>query len=383
MSVYHIYVSSTGIFLLAYGMLIAFYHRWFKRLHQFEAAANIQPCHRFSVIIPARNEANCIKTCIESIMKNEYPSNLFEVLVIDDFSTDATAAIVSNLMEKYSNLQLVRLAHWISSPINSYKKKAIETGIMQAGFEWIVTTDADCVVPTSWLRLYDSHLQQYHNKLVAAPVMFTDNGSLLQIFQCLDFVSLQGITAASVSAGFHSMCNGANLCYEKSAFEAVNGFSGVDNIASGDDMLLMFKIQKKFGGSTGYIFSQGAIVYTAPMPDWKSFFNQRIRWASKASKFQDKRVFFVLLLVYLTNISIFILIPLSFLSYKYILWCVCFMLLKAAIEWPFIRAVSVFFKKEKAFTLFFLFQPIHIFYTVVAGWLGKAGTYSWKDRQVK
>lgn len=383
MSFVMIWVYVTGALLLCYTLLIFLYYRWFTKLKPYTARPATQSGKKFSIIIPARNEASHIAGCVESIMANDYPDDLFEVIVVDDFSTDSTAAIVTHLKAKYGNLQLVRLAHWLSSPINSYKKKAIETGIAQSNFEWIITTDADCLVPQDWLKLFDSYLADNHMKLVAAPVMFTHDGSAVQTFQCLDFLSLQGITAASVSAGFHSMCNGANLCYEKEAFHAVKGFAGVDNIASGDDMLLMYKIQQAYNSSTGYLFSPEAIVETAPMPDWKSFFNQRIRWASKAGSYKDKRIFYVLLLVYFTNFGILSLLPLGIADISALIWCVGLMIVKAIIEWPFMIRVARFYRMEKIMPLFPLYQPLHITYTVIAGWLGKFGSYQWKGRTVK
>jgi cellulose synthase/poly-beta-1,6-N-acetylglucosamine synthase-like glycosyltransferase len=163
-------------------------------------------------------------------------------------------------------------------------------------------------VPQNWLHLLDAYIQKNDRVFVAAPVMFTSNNSFLGIFQCLDFLSLQGITAASVYAGAHSMCNGANLAYKKSVFYEVDGFKNADHIASGDDMLLMHKIKIKYPEKTGYLFSDKAIVTTAPMPDWKSFLNQRIRWASKATNYKDKRVFWVLMLVYFTNLFLLLLL---------------------------------------------------------------------------
>src|SRR5438552_2515384 len=138
---------------------------------------------------------------------------------------------------------------------------------------------------------------------IAAPVILQNNSSVLQMFQALDFLVLQGITAASVYKQFHSMCNGANLAYEKKAFEEVKGFESIDHIASGDDMLLMHKIRKKFPGRLNYLKSKKVIVSTQPMKTWKEFLNQRTRWASKARFYDDKRIFFVLLLVYLFNFS--------------------------------------------------------------------------------
>ena len=90
------------------------------------------------------------------------------------------------------------------------------------------------------------------------------------------------------------MCNGANLAYERKLFYEVDGFAGIDHIASGDDMLLMHKIAKKYPGKIYYLKSVDAIVSTHPMQSWKQFFNQRIRWASKATHYDDKRIFFVM-----------------------------------------------------------------------------------------
>ncbi|MGL1664161.1 hypothetical protein ACSTJP_00495, partial [Vibrio parahaemolyticus] len=82
--------------------------------------------------------------------------------------------------------------------------------------------------------------------------------------------------------------------------------AGIDQIASGDDMLLMYKMKKKFPGKMGFLFHRGAIVYTAPVNSWRAFFQQRIRWASKADSYADKTIFYVLLIVYLLNASILV-----------------------------------------------------------------------------
>ena len=107
------------------------------------------------------------------------------------------------------------------------------------------------------------------------------------------------------------MGNGANMAYSKSAFNEVGGFSGIDNIASGDDMLLVHKISQRYPGRIAYAFTNEAMVETDPEPDLKSFLRQRIRWASKAAKYEDKRIFRVLLLVYAANLSLFILMCMS------------------------------------------------------------------------
>jgi cellulose synthase/poly-beta-1,6-N-acetylglucosamine synthase-like glycosyltransferase len=376
------FIYLTVILLCLYLLLINVYLYWFSKLKVFNPAST-KPSTTFSIIIPARNEEQNIEACIQTILNNDYPKNLFEIIVADDFSTDATPGIVQRLQKTFSNIQLIRLKNLIDENINSYKKRAIELAILQSKYDWIVTTDADCIVPQSWLHLFDAYIQKNERVFIAAPVMFHCDNSFLSVFQCLDFLSLQGITAASVYAGAHSMCNGANLAYKKTVFYEVDGFKNADHIASGDDMLLMHKIKMKYPELTGYLFSDKAIVTTAPMHDWKSFLNQRIRWASKATSYKDKRVFFVLLLVYFTNLFLLILfIICCFRPQLFPIWLL-FILTKALFEMPFMYNVAKFFSLQRLMIWFILMQPFHIVYTVISGWLGRFGTYRWKGRKVK
>jgi cellulose synthase/poly-beta-1,6-N-acetylglucosamine synthase-like glycosyltransferase len=179
------------------------------------------------------------------------------------------------------------------------------------------------------------------------------------------------------------MCNGANLAYEKKAFHAVNGFMGIDHIASGDDMLLLYKIEKHFSGGVQYLKSKDVIVSTQPVKTWAAFFNQRIRWASKADKYDDKRIFWVLLLVYFLNLSFVVLLVAGCCS-SYYWWSALILLAaKTLVELPFIFSVASFFNKQQMLKYFVFLQPLHILYTIIAGWLGKFGSYEWKGRKVK
>lgn len=377
-------IIGLSIFLtFVYCVLILFYHTWFRHLKYFKPDETLKPATRFSVIIPARNEEKNIENCVNSILQNDYSENLYEVIVVDDFSDDATANVIRKMQQRSSNLRLIELKNFIETKLNSYKKKSIETAIANASYEWIVTTDADCVVSRHWLKLFDNFIQTNDSVFIAAPVRFFNNNSFISIFQCLDFLSLQGITAASVNAGFLSMCNGANLSYKKEAFTAVNGFKGVDTIASGDDMLLMHKIQLHFPNKIGYLFNKEIIVTTPPMPDVKSFINQRIRWASKATNYTDKKIFLVLLLVYIFNFCLFALPFIATFHHQLFYYWLAFLVLKTCCELIFMIPVAKFFNQQKLLWWFPLMQPFHIFYTVVSGFLGKFGKYEWKGRTVK
>ncbi len=361
------------------------YRQWLIQLPVFAHKNNTRlPATHFSVIVPARNEENNIKNCLASILQEAYPPELFEVIIVNDHSTDETENIVLSLQKQYSNLFLLNLKdHLDKKQLTAYKKKAIEMAVLQSKGNWIVTTDADCIVTANWLSNFDQYIQERNPVFVAAPVMFTNDHSFLSVFQLLDFLSLQGITAAAVSAGYHSMCNGANICYRKDVFNEVGRFAGIDHIASGDDMLLMHKIKIQYPDQIGYLYSRDSIVLTAPMGSWKDFFNQRVRWASKASSYQDKSIFWILLLVYLLNASLFVLLVSSpFIDHGLINWLIL-VGVKTLVELSFMFPVARFYGQAKALFWFPLMQPFHIVYTVVAGWLGKFGTYQWKGRKVK
>ena len=399
-----------------YFLLIIYYWQSWLSIPNFKLilsvaegqTPNLKPAYRtgrpqtkITVIIPARNEESNIAACLDSVCNQSYPKDLYEVLVVDDHSTDNTTAIA----RKYGsqNLALITLKDIMGDgEINSYKKKAIEAAIQRSTGELIVTTDADCIVPQNWLQTIASFYEEHQPQFLAMPVAFLPSPPVggegpgvrfIKIFQTLDFMTLQGITGASVYKKMHSMCNGANLAYTKKAFEAVGGFSGIDTIASGDDMLLMHKIYRRYPDRVMFLRSKEVIVQTEPVRSVGEFFNQRIRWASKANKYDDKRIFWVLLLVYLVNallltlpvISVFNNIQYPIFNVQCSMFGVWLLLLaaKTITELVFLYPVAKFFSKQKLLWLFPLMQPFHIIYTVIAGWLGTFGRYTWKERSVK
>jgi cellulose synthase/poly-beta-1,6-N-acetylglucosamine synthase-like glycosyltransferase len=368
-----IYIT-IGLFI-PYAILILFYRSGWNQLEIFYSAEQ-QPDLRISVIIAARNEEENIGKLLRSIDSQSYPKELFEVIVVDDHSNDNTAAIAAG----FPFVKLIRLQF---DNINSYKKKAIETGIAAGTGDMIVVTDADCIVKPGWLKTLAAFKENTRAVFIAAPVAVENKPTLLETFQALDFMVLQGITAASVQKRIHNMCNGANLAYERKAFFEVNGFAGIDHIASGDDMLLMQKISPHFPGHIFYLLSKEAIVATEPAKTWKEFFNQRIRWASKATNYNDIKIFSALFLVYFFNCALLALLIAGF--WRPYMWIAFLAILlgKIIIELIFIYPVAKFYDKLRLLRCFPFYQPLHIVYTVIAGWLGTFGSFEWKGRTVK
>jgi cellulose synthase/poly-beta-1,6-N-acetylglucosamine synthase-like glycosyltransferase len=377
-------VTLVCLFLLScYTALILLYRMGWERQQGFKLPAGYKPRTLVSIIVPARNEENNITACLNSLLAQTYPANMFEVIVIDDHSTDNTVAAVKAF--KQSNVKLLRLADFVKEgdETNSYKKKALTAGINQSKGELIITTDADCTAGSQWLMEMVARYESQKPVMIIAPVDFTSDGSLVQLFQSLDFMSMQGITVATHQLGLGNMCNGANFAFQKKAFEAVNGYDGIDHLASGDDYLLMMKLQKAFPGNKVYLKSKNAIMHTAPQPDAGSFLQQRIRWASKSGKYDDKKMTATLLLVYLFNLSFLVLALMGFNKGAYLVLSGCMLLVKIVAELIFLYPVAKFFNKKSQLLFFPVLQPLHIAYIIIAGLLGFVGKYTWKGRDVK
>jgi len=379
------------LLLALYGGLIAYYLWAWKAIPAWSPPAGSHPFHtRITVLVPARNEEKNLGACLEALSRQSFPRELYEVIVIDDHSNDGTARLVKEFASTAPfSLTCLSLADHTSSvqagdpPIRAHKKFAIGTGIAAAKGDLIVTTDADCWFDPDWLAAIASYHEATGAKFIAAPVRIGPGSrNLLYLLQTLDFITLQGITAAAVFKRFHSMCNGANLAYEKKAFLEVEGFKGIDQLPSGDDMLLMHKIYKKYPDKVFFLKSRPAIVSTQPENTWKGFVNQRIRWASKAASYDDRRIFWVLLLVYLVNLLFPVLLLASWWNTWYFWILLLLGLVKTFVEYPFVRSVAGFFRQQRLMIYFPFLQPLHIAYTVIVGWLGQFGSYRWKDRKI-
>lgn len=385
-----IFIAISIILIIPYALLLIYYRKAWLEIPSFDVHKRPPTEMPFvSVIISARNEELMIADCLHSMTRQSYPSEALEVIVINDYSEDNTAAVVSSFVSRFKFIRLVDLAEYtVGTTLNSYKKKAIETGIRLARGELIITTDADCIAPLNWVTTIASYYREHQSAMIASPVSIAlpVGGSWLRrlfyIFQMLDFTTLQGVTGAALFRRFHYMSNGANLAYPKSIFVRVGGFKNIDAIASGDDMLLMEKVRMVRPNKIHYLKSIESTVTTFPEQTLKGFFNQRIRWASKSSTYDDYKIKLVLLLVYMVN-TWCVLLFLSGVYTKPLSYFLIFLTLKIVFELLFLFPVTKFFHQQKRLVWFVLFQPLHIIYIVIAGWLGRFGKYKWKGRRVK
>lgn len=355
-----------------------FFRRGWNKIPYFTAGA-IPPTTKVSILIAARNEEDKIGITINDVLNQDYPPDLFELIVVDDHSTDKTAEIIQSYQDKA--VSLIRLQE--DQPLNSYKKKAITEAIAKAKGELIITTDADCRMGRKWLSTIVSFYEKNQWKLISSPVAYFEEKSEFERLQTLEFLYLIGLGASSIGNKVPSTCNGANLAYRKDVFEELKGFQGIDDLASGDDELFLHKVASKYPHSIGFCKSREAIVYTHAKPTLKEFIRQRKRWASKSTRYKNKSVIALGVSIWLFNLSIFLNFLLGFYQSEYFILAFLSLIFKYVAENLFLLQMARFIHRIKLIGYLPLLTIIHIFYMIYIGLAGNSGKYVWKDRRVR
>lgn len=342
---------------------------------------NTNPKNRFSIIIPFRNEAHNLPDLLKSLSEINYPADLFEILMVNDDSEDFFGEIIEEFTKQNSNLNL-RLLQNIRKT-KSPKKDALNTAIKVSNFEWIVTTDADCVVPVNWLKLFNQFIEDENPVFISAPVKFGVKNSFLFHFQQLNFVSLIGSTLGGFGIRSPFMCNGANLCYRKETFFELKGFEGNADIASGDDIFLMEKMLKTSPKKIKFLKSAEAIVKTKSENTWKLFINQQIRWTSKSASYTSLFAKFVGILVFSENLLLLILGISALLFPQFWIYFMLIFTLKIIVDFMLIAQTSVFLNSTKSLKYYLPVSVLHPFFIVFTGFLSIFKNYEWKGRSFK
>lgn len=361
-----------------YVSAIFFLRKGWSSIPTFRPAGTVLKT-KVSILIAARNEEAKIALTIDDILSQSYPAELIELIIVDDHSTDRTSDIVLSYTDK--GVRLIRLNE--KEKLNSYKKKAIAEAINLASGELIITTDADCRMKVDWLRTIVCFYQETGSKLISSPVVYHQEKGFFERLQTLEFLYLIGLGASSIGNKMPSTCNGANLAYRKDVFLELGGFQGIDDLASGDDELFLHKVASRYPNRIGFCKSADAIVYTDAKETVPEFISQRKRWASKSTKYKDKKIVALGVAIWLFNLMIFANVLLGL--YLADLWIVALVviILKYIAEMFFLSPVTAFAKRSELMKYLPLLTVIHIVYIIYIGIAGNSGKYIWKGRLVR
>ena len=382
MMVQYLFTCFLILAALSYVCLIIYFSTGLSGLRKNLSGQEL-PQTRVSVIIPARNEEQHILFLLDDLNNQDYPHHLMELIIADDGSSDQTNKLIRDFQYDHPGLAINLISMDEANLTASPKKKAIEAAISSATGTLVLSSDADTRRSKSWISSVVSYYEKHRPIMIIGPVGFRDEHSLFMKFQSLEFLGLNGITAGSCGKGYPLMCNAANIAYEKQAFSEINGFSGVDHYASGDDQFLMMKIRKKYGKQAiQFILSENAIVNTYAAGTIREFLHQRMRWVSKSRGYRDRLVIFTASVTFLFNLALLagilsgIFIPLLlFLSLS-------LLLLKALTEFPLVYLMAIFFHKKKFLAWYPVVQVLNVFYVVFTGLAGNFLGFEWKGRKV-
>jgi cellulose synthase/poly-beta-1,6-N-acetylglucosamine synthase-like glycosyltransferase len=334
---------------------------------------------KVTILIAARDEADNMAETIDDLLAQDYPHELTEIIIVDDHSTDNTASIILS----YANRGVKLLQLKEDQALNSYKKKAISEAIARSTGDLLVATDADCRMDSQWLSTVVSYYETYNPVMISSPVTYFHEQSFFERLQTLEFSFLIGIGAAFIGNGRASTCNGANLAYRKDVFYEVGGFKGIDDLASGDDELLLQKVAVKYPGRIAFLKNDKAIVYTYAKPTLHAFIQQRRRWASKSTRYKDKKVVALAVGMWLFNISLLVNFIGGFFYNGLFKVLLVELLFKLLFESVLLLMITSFFKRKSLVKLILILSPIHIFYVVYVGLMGNTRKYAWKGRLVR
>jgi len=367
------------LLLIHYLVFLSIIYKGLSKLNTADSSYQIKD-EFVSVIIPFRNESENILKSLKSIEAQSYPQEKFEVVYVNDSSTDDSPEILEKNRSR-ENIRIISLPEDYS--ISAHKKRAVRYGIEKSTGEIVVTTDADCIHNEDWLKSLLKNMDD-ETGFMSGPVEFIDDEKFFSKIQKIEFAGLVLTGAGLIGAGKPTICNAANIAYKRKVYNEVGGFKDQLNLSSGDDELLMQKIAKDTNYDIKFSTDKKSIVRTSSNKSLGEFYQQRKRWASKGLFYRDKSLILKLILIYLFYIGLIIQVYFSiFLSRYFILTLVASLLLKLFFEFRIVikgKRILFPYLSLKTFIVAELFQ---VFYLIITGFAGVFGNLRWKERKIK
>ncbi len=358
--------AAIGFSALYIFIQLRYLYHWHNIIPAAVTDADLKQRTGASIIILARNEEDTIGHCIRSVLAQDVEDLPFEIIVINDHSTDRTCALVSEI--KDPRIRLFSLQDYPTSIYPpAYKKSGITLAVDQASYPIIITTDADCVLQPTWLRTMVQSMHDPNIKMMTGPVLLEPCRTLLEKMQGIEQLTLMLITGAGIRGRIHDMANGANMAFRKEAFLRVKGYEGNLQYASGDDMFLIEKIRSAFPDGVAFVKSNAAAVFTTPKQDWTSLIEQRLRWAGKNKGLRSQTITRTWWMVGAYHIMLLLtgmVVLLHGISWTPFLIMI---ISKWAMDYVIIDSAATFFNRKKILRYFIPLQLMYGYYMIRLG----------------
>ena len=372
------------IFLISFFSILLFYYVVFlfsilNGLNKLKLVEEKVIDEFASIIIPFRNESENILYSLKSIEQLTYPKNKYEVIYVNDDSTDDSLSKLKSAI-KSDNIKVIAISGSESS--QAHKKRAVKFGIENSKGDIIVTTDADCIHNPNWLQSLLSYFDE-NTGLVSGPVDFIADEKIFTKLQRLEFAGLILSGAGLIGNETPAICNGANLAYRIKAYEKVKGFEDNLNLSSGEDEILMQKIFNETDYQVKFCLNKSAFALTKANKTLLEFFQQRKRWASKGLFYKNKFLVFKLIAIFLFYCGIITQLFLGLFYDKiFVFTFTISFILKLIFEYKILKKGAISLYSKEILKPFFIAEILHIPYIIFSSIAGLFGNYKWKERKV-
>ncbi len=233
------------------------------------------------VVVAARNEEGSLPATLASLRALDYPGDL-RVFVVDDRSTDATAAIVRTACARDPRLSLVRVRQ--PSRRMSPKVHAVAQGVRAGRGEIVLTTDADCRVAPGWVRAMVAPFADPQVVWALGSVTTAGAGEargFRERVEAIDWLSLMLVSRSLARLGWNLASSANAQAFRRAAFRAAGGFGVAGRAPSGDEDLLAQRLGRLPGARSAFVDEPAARVLTTSMTSWKALGAQRRRWVTR------------------------------------------------------------------------------------------------------
>jgi len=356
---------------------------WFSQ-KVFQPSGKV-PGTKISIIIPARNEENNILNCLDDLINQDYPKELFEIIIVDDDSNDKTYNIVETYIDsrRGKSPEIILIKSKRTDDSIAGKKRAIRLGIERSSGELIITSDADCHYKSKWISIISDYFENNNIHLLIGGVVFIRSNNIFYNMQSLEFLGLIASAAGFSYIGKPILANAANLSFRKKSFlEVENSRTDYDH-ASGDDIFLLLEIKNHYGASgIRFLKNREANVSTKPKLSLKELFSQRMRWVSKSKKTKEPFSLLVALITFGFNLGIFAGFITSIFYQQVFSYTFILLSVKIITDYPVIVGITTFTKRRSLLWLFVPLEIINILYVVVIATSGFFFKTKWKEKDV-
>jgi cellulose synthase/poly-beta-1,6-N-acetylglucosamine synthase-like glycosyltransferase len=371
---FEIYHITLLLLTIIYSIGIYYLKRGFQKQHQIFSPS--QPS--VSIIVSMHNEEKNVSGCLDKLVTQVYPKDKFEIIIVNDRSTDNTGEIIETYCRKYPFIQQIIIGKLQEG--YAPKKLAIDQAIKNARGEIILLTDADGRPIPPWIQQMTSSFAEDVGMVIGYAPYSTDSDhySFWTGLLSLEYLSHAAVAAASCGLGYPVTCVGTNMAYRKSVYEQLGGYGIFKRLHTGDDDLFLQRVRDESDWKIIYASGKNSHVYNAPPGSWKQFFQQRIRYASKGFSYPLK-VTLILVLFYFINLLL-LFSPIFFLTCtSCVLPFLAALFLKAVSDFYFLKSASLFLKDKRFLRLFPVALVLHIPYVVFFGLFAQLMSFKWAD----